>query len=71
LREGWTEGFEEGRIIEARRVLLLLGTKRFGEANATTVATIEAIEDIDRLRSLGERILDFEIQDWNGLLGRS
>jgi predicted transposase YdaD len=73
LREGRTEGRDEGRIeggiAEARRFLLRMGTKRFGEPDATTLATLEAIQDIDRLEALGERILDVGSQDWDGLLG--
>jgi hypothetical protein len=63
------KGRTEGGIAEARRWLLLQGTKRFGEPDVTTVATLEAMQDIGRLETLGERILDFGIQDWNGLLG--
>jgi len=65
LREGRTEG----GIAEARRFLLLQGTERFGEPDATTVATLEATQDLDRLEALGKRILKFDIQDWDGLLG--
>jgi len=65
------DGRTEGRIAEARRLLLRQGTKRFGEPDATTVATLEAIQDLDRLEALGKRILDFDIQDWDGLLGTS
>jgi len=61
LREGW----EEGRISGARRMLFRQGTKRFGEPDATTVAALEAIQDIDRLEALGERILDPDLHDWD------
>jgi predicted transposase YdaD len=67
--EGLIEGRNEGRIDEARRLLLLQGTKRFGEPDATTMATFAAIQEIDQLESLSEQILDFNIKDWNGLLG--
>lgn len=62
------EGRIEGGIAEARRILIRQGTLRFGDPDATTVATLEAIHDIDRLEALGERILDFNIRDWDGLL---
>ena len=76
LREGWieayneayNEGFNEGRIFEARRLLHLQGTERFGDADATIVATLDAIQDIDRLEALGVRLVDFDIHDWEGLL---
>ena len=36
----------------------------FATLDAETVAAIEAIKDVDRLETLGERILDPEIHDW-------
>jgi len=47
----------EGRITGEQQLLQRLGTKRFGEPDATTVAA-KAIQDIDRLEALGERIRD-------------
>ena len=57
----------DGRLTEAKRKLLRLGRKRFRDADAETVAAIEAIKDVDRLETLGERILDPEIHDWAAL----
>ncbi len=68
LIEGLNKGRDEGRIDEARRLLLLQGTRRFGEPDATITATLEAIHDINRLESLFEQIFDFNVKDWNGLL---
>jgi hypothetical protein len=69
LRKGRMEGRDEGQTAEARRFLLLLGTERFGEPNATTMASLEAIQNLDRLEALGKRILSSDFQDWDGLLG--
>jgi predicted transposase YdaD len=69
LQEGRIEGRDEGRIAEARRILIRQGTLRFGDPDAATVATLEAIQDIDRLEALTDRIPDFNIRDWDGLLG--
>jgi predicted transposase YdaD len=66
--EGIMEGRIEGRIDEARRFFLRLGTKRFGEPDATTLTVIEAIKDLDRFEALGDRILDAGIQSWDDLL---
>lgn len=62
------EGRNEGRIAGEQRMLLRLGTKRFGQPDETTRAAIEAIQDIDRLEALGERILDPDLHDWEDLL---
>ncbi|MGP0064810.1 MAG: hypothetical protein ACLQGP_14580 [Isosphaeraceae bacterium] len=67
-QEGIMEGRIEGRIDEARRVLLRQGTKRFGEPDTTTLAAIEAINDLDRFESLADRILDADIHVWDDLL---
>jgi hypothetical protein len=56
-QEGVIEGRAEGRVAREQRMLLRQRTKRLGEPDAATVAPIEAIEDVDRLESLGERIL--------------
>src|SRR5262245_57351783 len=61
-QEGWQEGRQEGviegRIAGERRILLRQGTKRFGAPDAASIAALEAIQEIDRLDALGERILD-------------
>ncbi len=58
----------DGRLAEARRMLLRQGTKRFRDPDAATVAALEAIRDIDRLEALGERIIDPDVHDWQDLL---
>jgi predicted transposase YdaD len=68
LRRGRNEGVVEGRIREAQRLLHRQGTKRFGEPDAGTAAALEAIQDIDRLETLCERILDADLQSWDELL---
>jgi hypothetical protein len=68
LREGRQEGRQEGRVEGEQKLLLRMGTKRFGKPDAATVAAIEAVREIDRLENLGERILDPGIRDWDELL---
>ncbi len=68
LVEGRKEGLVEGRLTGERQLLIRLGTKRFGPPDAATLAAIEAIQDLDRLESLGERILEPEVQNWDELL---
>jgi hypothetical protein len=68
LEEGRLDGGIEGRLNEARRLAFRQGTKRFGAPDAATVAVLEAIQDIDRLEALADRIQSPEIDDWEGLL---
>lgn len=62
------EGRIEGRVVEGQRMLLRLGTKRFGQPDAATLAAVEAIQDVNRLESLGERILEPDLRTWDDLL---
>lgn len=51
---------------EAKRILLRMGGKRLGPADADTRAAIESIVDVDRLEQLAERLLD--VSSWDELL---
>jgi hypothetical protein len=66
--QGRLEGVIEGRLNEARRLVLRQGTKRFGEPDATTRAAIEATQDIDQLETLADRILQPGVRNWDDLL---
>lgn len=68
MRQGRQEGLQEGRQEEARRLLLRLGTRRFGPPDAAIIAAIDAIRDVDRLEALTDRILDATANDWSDLL---
>ena len=57
---------EEGRIDEARKMLLRLGGKHIGPADAATQAAIEAIDDRGRLEETAERASD--VSSWEDLL---
>jgi hypothetical protein len=56
----------EGRADEARRLLLRMGRRRFGEPAPEVLATIEAMKDLDRIEDLAERLLD--VTSWDELL---
>jgi predicted transposase YdaD len=62
------EGREEGRITEARRLVIRQAAKRLGEPDAATLAALEEIRDIDRLEALHDLALDANINDWTQLL---
>ena len=65
IEQGIEEGIERGRATEARDVLLRLGAKRFGEADASVRATLES-SDLPRLEVLVDRLL--EAPSWQELL---
>ena len=64
--EGREEGREEGSADEARRILLRLGTRRFGEPDAATSARIDRLHDRELLETLIDGIL--QAGDWPELL---
>ena len=56
----------QGRIREAKQILLILGRIRFGPPDAQVSAAIEAIDDIERLENLNARLLT--VSSWQELL---
>ena len=58
---------DEGRIDEARKIIFRQGRLRFGEPGAIVQTTLEGIEDIGRLESMCDRML--EAASWPELLG--
>jgi hypothetical protein len=66
LEEGRVEGETRGALAEARKLLLMLGENRFGAPDASTVAALEAINDVRQLENLGLRLLS--ASSWQDLL---
>jgi hypothetical protein len=62
----YQEIIQEGRLAEARHILLRLGQKRFGPADDTTESFLNAIDDVQRLEELSERV--YEVANWQELL---
>jgi predicted transposase YdaD len=61
---------KRGRIQEARAFLLRQGRSKFGvPADAAVTAALERITDLERLESLGERLL--HVSSWQDLLAES
>jgi predicted transposase YdaD len=60
---------DEGRTEEAKRILIRLGSKRFGPPDAVTRSAIETIVSIDRLEKLTEQLQD--TSSWEELLASS
>ncbi len=68
LQAGIQRGLQEGRVTEARRLLLRQGVKRFGNPSARAKSAVERIDQIERLELLIDRIQDPEVSSWNQLL---
>lgn len=58
--------FEEGQIREAKRAIRRLGQQRFGTADDTAMARLDAINDLAHLDRIIERLLD--AANWQELL---
>ena len=59
---------DEGRVEEARKIVLRQGSKLFGPPDESTTAALTAIEDLERLELLSEQLLD--VKNWQELLAR-
>ena len=66
LEKGEAKGRAEGRAIEARRVVRLLGEQRFGTPPAATDAALDAIADPERLERIAARLL--QATGWDDLV---
>ena len=66
VEEGRQEGRQEGRADEARRLLLRLGTLRFGTPTEQAQTQIMTVPSLDKLEELSDRILSAE--SWDELL---
>jgi hypothetical protein len=66
VAQGMAQGVAQGAVEEARRMLLTLGRKRFGEVPATAETGLQGVADPTRLERMAERI--FDASDWDDLL---
>ena len=48
----------DGRIAGGQRILIRLGTLKFGKPDGVTLVKVEAIRDFDVLEAMYKRILD-------------
>ena len=62
----YQEGHQVGALGHARASLLKQGRKRFGPADETTEARMKAIDDIERIDRMIDRVL--EVASWDELL---
>jgi predicted transposase YdaD len=64
--KGRAEGEARGKVEEARRLLLRIGGKRLGPPDAQAEAAIAALDSVERLEQMADRLL--EVETWNELL---
>ncbi len=64
--EGIVKGIVEGRIEEVREVVFRQGRKKFGPPGKEIEAEINALNNLERLHELVDRILD--VSTWDDLL---
>ncbi|MFC1706670.1 DUF4351 domain-containing protein [Planctomycetota bacterium] len=65
----YQEAVALGRLEEAKRVLVRLGTRRFGELEPLKRAAINSLESLDELEKLTDGLL--EAADWDDLLSNN
>lgn len=63
---GEARGEVRGRVMEARRFLVRFAERSLGPAPATAQATLEAIDDVDRLERMADRLPG--VKTWDELL---
>jgi hypothetical protein len=61
------KGVGEGCQKEARRLLYLLATRRFGQPGIHTVTAVEAICETEQLEAVCLRIVDPDVCTWDDL----
>ena len=66
IAQGIEKGKEEGKREEVRRMLLLLGEDHLGSASSEVIATIQGINDLERLHQLALRV--GHVGTWEELL---
>jgi hypothetical protein len=66
LREGEEVGEVRGRLAQARRDVLALGTDKFGAPDAATAETLESLNDLEALHGLLRSVL--RTSSWQELL---
>jgi predicted transposase YdaD len=65
---GYAKGYHRGRVKGRRESLLRLGRKKWGEPDERVLAQIAAIDDLDRLGLLIDRIFDASASSWDELV---
>lgn len=64
------EGREIGRIQMVRRLLQRVGSRKFGTLDIENARRVRAIQDLDQLEALAERLVDDGPRTWTDFLNR-
>ena len=65
LEEGEARGEADGRILGLRHLILRQGRKRFEEPSEEVAAQLEAINSVEELETLADRLV--EVESWQDL----
>ena len=66
VAEGEAIGEAKGQAMEARRALVIAGSRRLGDPDEAIRGAIEAIHSVERLERLLSRL--FDVESWDDLL---
>ncbi len=64
--ESYMAILDEGAIATAQKFILFLGQKSYGAPGESVMATLDAMEDLERLERIFKRISD--VKTWEELL---
>jgi hypothetical protein len=65
VQEGFNIGYERGFRIGIRQAIVLAGHPMLGQPDVTTLAQLKAIDDIQTLKSLCDRLMN--VSSWHEL----
>ncbi len=68
-KDTYETGERHGKIEQTMKIVILLGEVRFGPIDDSTLATIESIDDLERLEGLCEKLL--HATSWADLMTES
>ena len=66
IARGIAQGQSKGALTEAKKLLILQGTERFGPPDALASASLDSINDLARLEELAVRLVN--VDSWQALL---
>jgi hypothetical protein len=66
----WDQIEQEGMVKGEMRAILKFARKRFGKPDAKTLAALKAIQDLERVERMLERLTDLKttVNSWRALL---